>query len=253
MTSGFGGVSRGSGSLGTIVTRAGKARRGAQGPARRIHGASVQFATVTHLIRARTAAAVIAGALLVAMFPAIVIADAELEQSTPADGATVPSPFDGPIVMTFTAALAEGSTAELLDPDGAPVGSTVVDGPGATMTITFDTPLAAGTHRVRWVAVAEDTHLSRDTFEFTVAPAPPTPAPTPEPTPTPEASATAAPATSPPITPEPSVAPSPSPIVDEGSASGTADVLLPIIVALVVVGAGAVYLLTRRDRPSLPG
>jgi methionine-rich copper-binding protein CopC len=190
--------------------------------------------------------------LVALTLPAVAMADAELEQSTPADGATVASPFVGPIVMSFTAALAEGSTANLLDPDGEELGTTVVDGPGATMTITFDTALAAGTYEVRWVAVAADTHLSRDTFEFTVEPAPPTPEPTPEPTPTPEVSATAAPATSPPATSEPSAVPTPSPTIDD-DAAGTADVLLPIVVALLVVGAGAVYLLTRRNRPSLPG
>jgi methionine-rich copper-binding protein CopC len=184
--------------------------------------------------------------------PSVVLADAELEQSTPAVGATMPSPFDGPIVMTFSAALAEGSTAELRDPDGGTIGSVTVDGPGATMTITLDSALAAGTYEVRWVAVAEDTHLNRDTFEFTVAPAPPTPEPTPEATPTPVASATAAPATSPSATPGPTVAPTPAPTVDD-DAAGAGDVLLPILVVLIVAGAGAVYLLTRRNRPAQPG
>lgn len=245
-------MGRGSGGFGddrTVCAKSG----GRAAPAHAIDQPSVQFAPVTPSDRPWTRLSALAFMLLLTLtLPSVVIADAELEQSTPADGATVPSPFDGPIVMTFSAALAEGSTAELLDAAGATVGSTAVDGPGATMTITLGTPLAAGTYEVRWVAVAEDTHLNRDTFEFTVAPAPPTPEPTPELTPTPEASATPAPATSPPATPEPSVVPTPSPTVDDGTA-GTGDVLLPIIVALIVVGVGALYLLTRRNRPAQPG
>jgi methionine-rich copper-binding protein CopC len=218
-----------------------------------MHGASVQFAPVTHLTRARTARALFAGALLVSMLPAVAVAHAELETSTPADGTTVESPFDGPIVLDFTEALADGSEADLLGPDGAAVATAAVDGPGAQMTFELDAALDPGVYEVRWTGVALDGHVDRGTFEFTVAPAPPTPEPTPEPTPTPEASATAAPATSAPATPEPSTAPTPSPTVDDGSASGTADVLVPIIVVLVVAGAGAVYLLTRRNRPTEPG
>ena len=204
------------------------------------------------MIRARTTAALIAGALLVTMLPAVVVAHAELETSTPADGATVESPFDGPIVLDFTEALADGSEADLLGPDGAAVVAAAVDGPGAQMTFELDAALDPGVYEVRWTGVALDGHVDRGTFEFRVAPAPPMPEPTPEPTPAPETSASAAPETPPPATPEPSVAPAPSPTVDDGAA-GTADVLLPIIVALLVVGAGAVYLLTRRNRPTLPG
>jgi methionine-rich copper-binding protein CopC len=212
---------------------------------------------VTHLIRARIAPALIAGALLVSLIPAIVVAHAELETSTPADGATVDSPFDGPIVLDFTEALADGSEADLRGPGGAIVATADVDRPGARMTFEFNAPLDPGDYEVRWTGIALDGHVDRGTFEFTVAPAPLTPEPTPGPTPTPEptpaASATAAPATSTPATAGPSEAPSPSPSPDGGTATGTADVLLPIIVALVVTGAGAVYLLTRRNRPTPAG
>ena len=202
--------------------------------------------------RARAAAALLAGALLVTLSPVTVVAHAELETSTPADGATVDSPFDGPIVLDFSEALADGSEADLLAPGGAAVASAVVDLAGARMTFELGAALDPGVYEVRWTGVALDGHVERGTFEFTVAPAQPTPEPTPEPTPTPAASATTAPATSPPATTEPSVVPTPSPTIDDGAA-GTTDVLLPIVVALLVVGAGAVYLLTRRNRPSLPG
>jgi methionine-rich copper-binding protein CopC len=220
--------------------------------ARAIDQAPVQFAPVTHHTLARGLASLIAGALLVAMLPAIVLAHAELETSTPADGAAVESPFDGPIVLDFTEALASGSEADLLGPDGAVVATADVDGPGARMTFKFDAPLDPGDYEVRWTGIALDGHVDRGTFGFTVTPSPP-PEPTPEPTPTPAASASEAPASSAPATAEPSEAPSPSPSPGSGAATGTGDVLLPIIVALIVVGVGGVYLLTRRNRPTQPG
>jgi methionine-rich copper-binding protein CopC len=194
---------------------------------------------------------VFAGALLVTVLPAVVAAHAELETSTPADGATVESPFDGPIVLDFSAALVEGSQAELIGPSGSIVTESTV-GPGATMTLNPVGVLASGLYEVRWTSIAEDGDVARGTFGFTVAPAPPTPEPTAEPTPPPAASATPA-ASSPPATAAPSEAPSPSPTADGGGTAGTGDMLLPIIVALLVVGAGAAYLLTRRNRPILPG
>lgn len=186
------------------------------------------------------------GVLLLVAFPAAVAADSHLERSTPADGTTVPSPFDGPIVLEFSEPLAEGSRAVLVGPDGATVATARVDGPDARMTFTPDAALGMGTYTVRWTSIAEDTHLARGTVEFTVAPAvaSPSPAPTAEPTPAPTASATAAPDTTAPASPWPT----------DGDASGSgADVVLPIVVALLVVGAGAAYLLTRRNRPPAPG
>jgi methionine-rich copper-binding protein CopC len=207
---------------------------------------------VTHPIRARRAAALLAGALLVAMLPAVVVAHAELETSVPADGATVDSPFDGPIVLDFTEALADGSEADLLGPAGTSVASATVDGPGAQMTFELDAALEPGDYEVRWTGVALDGHVDRGTVQFTVAPVPQTPEPTPEPTPTAEASTTAVPTTASPITAAPSVAPTP-PSEDGGSDAGAGDVLLPIIVVVLVAGAGAAYLLTRRNRPAAPG
>jgi copper resistance protein C len=253
VTSGFGGGGRGSGGFGDDRSACAESGRRAAARARAIDRAPVQFAPVTHPTRARNLASLIAGALLVAMLPAVVLAHAELDTSAPADGSTVESSFDGPIVLDFTEALASGSEADLLGPDGAVVATADVDGPGARMTFEFDAPLDPGDYEVRWTGIALDGHVDRGTFGFTVAPAAPTPEPTPEATPTPEASASAAPATSAPASAEPSEAPSPSSSPDNGTATGTGDVLLPIIVALIVVGVGAVYLLTRRNRPSQPG
>ncbi len=189
-------------------------------------------------------------ALLLLMVPELATAHAELETSTPADGATVPSPFDGPIVLDFSAALANGSKAELIGPQGPVVTESIV-GPGATMTITPVGVLAPGDYEVKWTSVAEDTDVARGTIEFTVAPAPPTASPSasaPVSSATPSASAaTASPA-------PPSLAPSMSPEASPGGSAGSSagDVILPILAALVIVGAGAVYLLNRRNRPTAP-
>jgi hypothetical protein len=192
------------------------------------------------------------GMLVALALAGVAAAHAELETSTPADGATVPSPFDGPIVLAFSAALADGSKADLHGPDGAMIASAKVDGPGATMTITLGAPLAAGDYQVKWVSVAADTDLERGTIAFTVAPAPPSasPAPSPKPAPSPSPSATesAAASTPPPTIAAASASASPSPT--EAAASSTGDVVVPIIVALIVAVGGAAYLLARRNRPS---
>ena len=194
--------------------------------------------------------AALVGLLLALLAPTAVLAHAELETSTPTDGATVESPFAGPIVLDMTEALADGSEAELLDPGGNVIASANVDGPGARMTIVLDAALAPGVYEVRWTGVATDGHVDRGTFDFTVEPAPPTTEPTPESTPAP--SDTESPATSPPpsVVPSPSAGPSPTP--DPAPSAGAGDVLVPIVVLLAVVAAGAAYLLTRRSRPTLP-
>jgi copper resistance protein C len=193
---------------------------------------------------------VLATSALVAMtLPADVAAHAELEAASPTDGETVPGPFDGPIVLTFSAALAEGSRADLFNTGGAEFAKAVVDGPGARMTISLETTLPADDYEVRWVSVSDDGDLLRGTVSFTVAPAPPTEAPTPSPTPTPIPTASAEPATpSPAPTASPGSSATPTPA--EPTPTGTSDVLIPIIVALVVAVAGAAYLLSRRGRPA---
>ena len=52
-----------------------------------------------------------------------------------------------------------------------------------------------------------------------------------------------------PATPSPSAAPTPVPSADGGTTGSGGDVVLPIILALIILGAGAAYLLTRRNRP----
>jgi methionine-rich copper-binding protein CopC len=207
---------------------------------------------IRHVRSQPLVACLLAGALLVLWLPAGVGAHAELETSSPADGATVPSPFDGPVTLEFSAALASGSRADLLGSDGAVIASATVDGPGAAMTIEPGGALAPGDYEVKWTTVAEDTDVARGTVIFTVAPpvATPTPAPTPEPTPS---AAESVPATTPPASPAASASPDPTPSpsaapADGGASAGTGEVVIPIVVALIVAVAGAAYLVSRRNR-----
>jgi methionine-rich copper-binding protein CopC len=205
---------------------------------------------MTHAIRSRSVLARLAiGFLLVLLVPAAVSAHTELETATPAADSTVPSPFDGPILLTFTEELAGGSKADLLGPDGGAIATATVDGPAAAMLFELDAPLDPGDYEIEWTGVGVDAHVERGTVSFIVASAPPTEAPSPTQTSAPSASA--APATP---SPEPvsSTSPLPSPTPAEPTdSSGSGEVVLPIVVGLLVVAAGAAYLLSRRGRPSL--
>lgn len=242
--------------------RAGVRGRPLSGPGRGMIGrASVDFRTMFH--RNRTIAAitcVMVGALLVLILPVAVAAHSELETSAPADGATVPSPFTGPIVLHFSAALASGSKATLLDPAGTTIATATVDGPGAAMAFALDGGLAPGLYEVKWTTVAEDTDVARGTIGFTVSPAAPTASPTATATATasapPPVPAAASPTASPsafPANSAPSASPGASTAVGGDSSRGGGDVVLPILFALIVVGAGAAYLLNRRSRRTPAG
>ena len=184
------------------------------------------------------------------LLPAAAAAHSELVSSDPAQGANVPSPYSGPIVLTFSEHLASGSKADLVDPSGATVAQAVVDPNAKTMTVTPSAPLSPGDWEVRWVSVADDGDLLRGIVKFMVA-ASASAAVTASPVASPAPSASTAPASATPST-APTQAPVPSPS-GTGTATGSGgDVVLPIIVALLVLAAGAAYLLTRRNRPSGP-
>jgi methionine-rich copper-binding protein CopC len=200
----------------------------------------------------RVAAILMAAPLGVMLLPALAVAHSELQTSDPAEGATVTSPYSGPIVLTFSEHLASGSKADLADRGGATVAKAVVDPNAKTMTFTPTTPLSPGAWEVRWVSVADDGDLLRGIVKFTVAVAA-SAAVTASPDASVAPSASAAPATPTPSTaPSPAPSPSPSPSGAGTDTSGGGDVVLPIIVALIVLAAGAAYLLTRRNRPAGP-
>jgi len=202
----------------------------------------------------RVATGLALAALTLSLVPGLVLGHAELETATPADDSSI----DQPVTEV------SGTFSQRMDPDTSKLtvklvgGGTVAEGrvdpdDDQLMVAIPDTPLGSGDYQVEWVTLSvEDDEIARGTWTFTVAvTATPSPSPTPAPTPTAAPSAAVTPApTLVPATPVPSVAPTPAPSGD-GSATGNAsDVVLPIIIALVVLGAGAAYLLTRRTRPT---
>jgi methionine-rich copper-binding protein CopC len=198
--------------------------------------------------RRTTSYAVLGGLVLALLLPATAYGHAELDTSTPAEGATVDGPFAEPIVLTFTEALAGESGAELRDSAGLVAATATLD--GDTITITPDAPLGDGDYAVEWTAIADDGHIDRGTVRFTVVvPATPEPTPTPSATPAASVAASATPAASPTATPTPVATPAASPAgPDEtDTTGGSGDVLLPIVLGALLVGGLAVLLLRRRD------
>ncbi len=187
------------------------------------------------------------GGLLILLFTATVVpvqAHSEFVSSTPAPNTTVPAPFAGPIVLTFSEKLASGSKVDFLDPTGKTIVSAKPDASKDTqMTVTLGAPLDPGAYTVKWQSIATDGDLLRGQFTVTVsAVASSSPAATAS-APTPSGGASESPAAS----PSDSAAPAPSPS-DSGTpaSSSSSDVAIPIIVALVLVAAFGAWFLRRR-------
>ena len=198
--------------------------------------------------RAKVAALLLALGAVIAL-PAGVAAHAEFERSNPEDGETVQG-SPNVIRAVFSEALGDGSEMSLLDEAGETIATGGIDPANATR-LRIDPPdLEPGDYEVQWKAFADDGHLETGTFTFTVS-APVTPPPSLAPTPSEDVSAppsaSAVPTVSaPPATLSPTAEPSPP-----ANAAGANDVLLPIIAAVVIVGALGGYLLMRR-RPAGP-
>jgi methionine-rich copper-binding protein CopC len=201
--------------------------------------------------RLATAGAVAVVAL--ALVPGLVLGHAELETPTPADKSTVTEPVAEVSGIYSQAMKADGSSLVVKDGSGVEVVRGTVDPEDDTrMVATPTTPLGDGTYTVESTSLATDGDIEHATWTFTVAVAA-TPSPTTRPTTAPTAAASATPAAAPtpvPATPVTTVAPAPSPSGDGSTTGSGGDVVLPIIVALIVLGAGAAYLLTRRNRPT---
>jgi copper resistance protein C len=183
----------------------------------------------------RLARALLLGFAILAVAAGPAAAHAELVSSDPADKAEVQSPFHGPITLTYDEALYPGTKADLLGPDGSTVASAKVD--GDKLVFTLDGPLDAGGYLIKWTSVAVDRDVERGELTFTVV----------EPPPTPPAGPTASLTQS--AAPSPSASPSSSPAPGgNGSAAGiSGDVLLPLLAAVIAVGAiGALLLRNRR-------
>jgi methionine-rich copper-binding protein CopC len=194
----------------------------------------------------RFAALLLASGLLLLIAPAATLAHSELEKPTPADKSTVTTPVLQ-VSGTFTESIkVDGSKLLVKNASGATVAQGGVDpGDDKVMTASPTDPLANGAYTVEWTTIsADDGDVARGTWTFTVAVAA-----TPSATATPAASASAAPTVAPTPTAAPTSAPAPSPSGSGSDTSGS-DVILPIVIALIVLGAGAVYLLSRRGRPT---
>ena len=169
--------------------------------------------------------------------------------ATPADKSTVTEPVAEVSGIYSESMKPDGSSLVVKDASGTQVAKGGVDPANDTrMVATPDAPLGNGTYTVESTTLAEDGDIAHAIWTFTVAIAA-----TPSPTAVPSAAATAAPSAAPtpvPATPVATVAPAPSPSGDGSTTGSGSDVVLPIIVALIVLGAGAAYLLTRRNRPT---
>jgi hypothetical protein len=197
-------------------------------------------------MRRLSGVALVAAILAAVLLPVSAAAHSQLQSSDPAAGAVVPSPFSGPVTLTFTEALAVGSKGDLYGPGHQLIASATID--AGTMTVTSPNALAPGEYIVEWVSIADDGDLLRGTVAFSVAAAP---------SPSIEATASAAP-TSEPSAVAPSaasatasaeaVSPSPSAAPTSDTAGGGNDVILPIVIVLIAAAVGAFYLV-RRNRP----
>ena len=199
----------------------------------------------------RLTLAVVAVALATFLLPGVVLAHADLVTASPADKAVVTEPVAEVFGIYAEAMTSEGSSLVIRDATGNVVARGAVDPADPMRMVAVPAvPLGNGTYTVGSSARSVDTHVERTSWTFTVAVAPsPSPAPTAQPSASATAATTAAPETP---SPSPSLVPSPTatPSGGGGLAGSGGDVLLPIVVAVIILGAGTAYLLSRRNRPT---
>lgn len=182
------------------------------------------------------------------LLPAAAAAHAELEATTPADGAAVVGP-PGELSATFSEALSADSTLSIRTAAGERLAVGGPDSADAARLVIDPVPeLAAGDYEMRWTAIGGDGHIERGTWAFTVVSPPPTkvlptatasasgpsPSETPSPGPTVTATLPASPIAS------------PSPGAGDPTPAGVADVLVPIIAVLAFVLIALGYVQSRR-------
>jgi methionine-rich copper-binding protein CopC len=193
----------------------------------------------------------LAGLLIGLLLPVTVLAHAHLEESDPADGDTITTPY------TLTARFSEEfdpdrSFIRVHDSTGDRVAIGAVSDDDPTVMIVELSELEPGEYEVRWQTVTpDDNGVENDTFRFTVA-AVATPSPSAQATPSssavptssaPDASAT--PSASPATTP--SVTSSPEPVDGSPSARGS-DLVLALVLAAVAIGAVLLFIFARNRR-----
>ena len=182
--------------------------------------------------------------LLFAVVPAY--AHAELEESDPADGETITTPY------TLTATFSEEfdrdrSFIRVRDAAGELVAEGGQDPDDPNVMVAELPVLDPGIYTVQWqTTTPDDNGVERDTFTFNVAEpvtAPPTRSPTPTMASTPVPTMSARPPTA-----TPTVGPAPAPTPTNGgppTASGDNILLALGLAAVVLLGVGA-YVFTRR-------
>jgi methionine-rich copper-binding protein CopC len=195
--------------------------------------------TMTPRSRGLRAALLVLGALIALALPITASAHADLVSATPADKSTV-SRTPSEIVLTFSESLnPTKSSMVLLDSSSSQVAKAGVD-PADDKVMRLTPPaLEPGAYEIDWTSAALDGHLLRGKVTFTVT----------EPTPSPTATATSAPTVTASTTPAASAAPTPSPtpsaVPPPTSASG-ADVIVPVLVAIVLIAVLGAWLLRGR-------
>lgn len=195
----------------------------------------------------RVLAVFLIASLAVGAVPGLVLAHAELVTPSPADRSVTPPPVTEVSGIYSEAMTATGSSLIVKNTGGTVVAQGTVDTADDTrMVATPAAPLGLGSYAVEWTSVALDGHVERGTWTFTVGIAKPVETATPSVAATAGPSSTTTPAT---LAPTPSTGPTPTPSAGGSTTGSGGDAILPIIVALIILGAGAAYLLTRRNRP----
>jgi methionine-rich copper-binding protein CopC len=189
--------------------------------------------------RGLRAALLVLGALIALALPITASAHADLVSATPADKSTVNgTPTE--IVLTFSESLDPAKSSMILrDPSGSQVAKAGVDPAEDTVMRLTPPALEPGAYEIDWTSAALDGHLLRGKVTFTVTA--PTPSPTVAPTLPASAVASATPATSAAPTPSPASSAVPAP----ASTSG-ADVVVPVLVAIVLIAVLGAWLLRGR-------
>jgi methionine-rich copper-binding protein CopC len=200
------------------------------------------------IARGHLARLLLAGSLLLFVLPAAVDGHAELQTSTPTDGASVTgNPVE--ISATYSEPMAtSGSSLKLVDGSATVIATGGVDPANdLRMSITPVPDLPAGTYMVQSTTTSvADGDIDRKTWTFTVVAAPSA-----TPAPTPVCTDECGPIGST-RTPDPTSTPAASPTPSGGTTPGSGtDVLVPIVAAVVIVAGGAIWF-SRRGRRS-PG
>ena len=170
-------------------------------------------------------------------------AHTELQKSNPADGQSINAPLDR-IELTFSEPpLIDGSKISLADATGAAISTDDTQLDGSTLYVPWPTDIQPGDVTVNWRIAADDGHVVDGTFTFTYTAAATSGV---------GESATPIPDTA--VTDQPTVIATPLTIASPIALPTNADLdgddegkerLLPILLGLAVLGAGA-WALTRK-------